>query len=133
MRQAAKNLMSTRTPLAFPRTRMSARNLEDLLYDHVFGADAPCGCLVERGAFPDGWVGHYLAILRALTEHYSGQAMLPRRVVWAVHFVSWYLPLRYDDWSGSSGKSNQHTIGELARLRTPSEIFICGSKYEAGG
>jgi hypothetical protein len=112
---------------------MSDPNLEDLLYDHVFGADTPCGWLVERGAFPDGWVDRYLDIVRALTEHYTGQAMLPRRVVWAVHFASWYLPLRYDDWGEAFGKSNQHTIGELARLRTPSEVFICGSKYDAGG
>lgn len=33
-----------------------ADDLEDSLYDHVCGAGAPCGWLVDHGMFPDGWV-----------------------------------------------------------------------------
>ena len=80
--------------------------------------------LLSDGVFPPGWVDQYLAFLKSVTDSYSGADMIPRRTAWAIHFASWYLPLRYDVWCTSSGGTNDETVGQLARLRTPSELFF---------
>ncbi|WDI44204.1 hypothetical protein [Bremerella sp. P1] len=103
---------------------MSEPPAEDLLYNHVLGTDTPNGSLVDCGQFPDGWVDRYLELLASVAAIYAGQAMLPRKVVWAVHFASWYLPIRYEVWSEGGQRSNSETLSQLARLRTPSELFI---------
>jgi hypothetical protein len=111
---------------------MPDSDVDHLLYDHVLGSGSPCSDLIERGEFPPGWVDRYLDLVGSLSDHYAGQSMLPRRAIWAVHFASWYLPLRYEVWHKSSGRTNQVTIGELGRIRTPSEVFIYGLAHEAG-
>ena len=80
--------------------------------------------LVSDGVFPTGWVDRYLALLKSVTELYAGADMIPRQTAWTIHFASWYLPLRYDVWCTASGRTNDNTIGQLARLRTPSELFF---------
>lgn len=106
--------------------------VEDSLYEHVLGTGSPSEMLISQGMFPEGWVTTYLELVAKLTEHYAGQSMLPRRIVWAIHFASWYLPLRYDIWCQTTGHSNKDTEGQLSRLRAPSEIFIYGANHEAG-
>jgi hypothetical protein len=73
---------------------------------------------------PDGWVDRYLSLLDVVSDFYAGSDLIPRRVAWAVHFASWYLPIRYEVWCNSSGDTNPETVGQLARLRTPSEFFF---------
>ncbi len=111
---------------------MTNTALEDSLYDHVLGTGSPCETLISQGKFPEGWVTTYLELVAKLTAQYAGQSMLPRRIVWAVHFASWYLPLRYDVWCKTNGDSNKDTVGQLSRLRAPSEIFKYGANHEAG-
>ncbi|EMI24642.1 hypothetical protein RESH_04751 [Rhodopirellula europaea SH398] len=90
----------------------------------MLGDGSPCGMLVSDGVFPPGWVDRYLALLKSVTDKYLGADMIPRRIAWAIHFASWYLPLRYDVWCSSSGGTNDETVGQLARVRTPSELFF---------
>lgn len=103
---------------------MSDRSVEELLHEHVLGAHSPCESLLASGVFPEGWVDRYLDLLASVATIYSGQAMLPRKSVWTVQFASWYLPLRYEAWCAQGQRSNSETIGQLARLRIPSELFI---------
>ena len=90
----------------------------------MLGDGSPCGVLLSDGAFPHGWVDRYLALLDSVSGSYAGADMIPRRLAWAIHFASWYLPLRYDVWCKSSGRTNDETVVQLARLRTPSELFF---------
>jgi len=90
----------------------------------VLGDGSPCGALLSDGTFPHGWVDRYLALLESVSATYTGEDMIPRRLAWAIHFASWYLPLRYDVWCKSSGGANDETVSELARIRAPSELFF---------
>lgn len=97
---------------------------EDLLHEHVLGKGSPCRSLVDDGVFPNGWVDRYLELLATISDSYSGSDTLPRQTIWDVHFASWYLPIRYDVWRDNSGNSNDNTVGQLGRIRTPSELFL---------
>lgn len=105
-------------------TSMSPPIAEDQLHEHVLGKGSPCGSLLNEGVLPDGWVDRYLELLATISDSYSGSDMLPRRTIWDVKFASWYLPIRFDVWRNSTGKSNSDTVRQLARIRTPSELFF---------
>lgn len=106
------------------RSIVSGESLDDLLYDHVLGSGSPCDSLLSGGLLPVGWVDRYLELLAGVNTSHAGCSTLPRRTVWAVHFASWYLPLRYDVWCNTARDSNTETVSQFARLRTPSEMFI---------
>ncbi len=103
---------------------MTDQTPEELLTVHVSGDHCPCESLLNTGAFPDGWVDRYLDLLSSLAKKYADRDMLPRQTVWDVHFASWYLPIRYNVWCSSTGNTNDETVGQLGRLRTPTELFL---------
>ena len=103
---------------------MPEQSPDDQLFRHVLGSDSPCESLLAKGVFPEDWVDRYLDLLATVSKVHSGHDTLPRRTVWAVQFASWYLPLRFEVWCRSSGDSNADTVGQLALIRTPSELFI---------
>ena len=102
----------------------SSDSIDDRLYAHVLGDGSPCGALLSDGAFPPDWVDQYLTLLDAVSNSFAGADLIPRRVAWAIHFASWYLPMRYNVWCTSTGLANNDTVRQLARLRTPSELFF---------
>lgn len=114
------DMLAARTP---NENRVSDRSPDDLLYDHVLGAGCPCESLLNTGVFPTGWVDRYLELLSTVHAAHCGRELLPRRTVWAVNFASWYLPMRFKVWC-DSGNTNPDTVSQLARIRTPSELFI---------
>src|SRR5262245_28423713 len=91
-RSRASAIMFVGAP-PMPSDRKPSLTLEESICDHVFGSGSPCESLLNRGVFPEGWVDTYLEFLGGLSDRYRTETMLPRRVVWAVHFASWYLPL----------------------------------------
>jgi hypothetical protein len=93
--------------------------------DHVLGRESRVQqSLLEKGEFPQGWVETYLQLLKEAAVAWHNQTCLPRELVAAVHFASWYLDLRYKTWCKFSGGRNTNTECELARIRTPSETFL---------
>src|SRR5688572_14172459 len=97
--------------------------VETRLAAHVFGDGSPCRAILERGKFPNGWTDEYLRLLRIASDEWRDKALWPQNLVSAVHFASWYLPLRYEVWSKSEGRRDDNTEKKLASLRSPSEIF----------
>ena len=99
------------------------------LQAHVFGAADPTGYLVETGTLPEGWAAKYRDLVEIARSEWGNEPMWPREIVAAIHFASFYLPLRYDVWRGDAGTRNEHTERELSGLRTPSEIFLLAWQY----
>jgi hypothetical protein len=93
--------------------------------DHVLGRESPVQqSLLEKGEFPAGWVETYLALLKEAEKTWHNQTHLPRELVAAVHFASWYLEIRYTAWCRGAKRRNPATEGQFAGIRTPSETFL---------
>ena len=103
---------------------MDGRSISSMIADHVFGAGAPCGSLLDKGEFPTGWAIEYLRLLSIAQEEWAKEPAWPKELVASVHFASWYLNLRYEVWRSNTGRQNPQTEKDLASLRSPSEIFL---------
>lgn len=104
---------------------ISPDSIESRLYEHVLGDGSPNPALLSTGVLTDEWTDAYLGFLEEAVRKFEGQDHLPRKVVAAVHFASWYLPIRYEAWRGfKRGPRNQQTERNLGRLRTPSEFLL---------
>ena len=101
-----------------------ADSIESRLYEHVLGSGSPQQALLNTGVLADDWTDTYLLLLHETVRLYDGQETLPREVVAAVHFASWYLNLRYDVWKGRPGRRNEQTERNLAKIRRPSEWLL---------
>jgi hypothetical protein len=102
------------------------------LREHVLGENGPTQSLLDEGRLPVGWAEEYLKLLRIATERWQHQPLWPRELVAAIHFASWYLPLRYDVWRALHNRSrNETTERELASLRSPSELFLMHGALDA--
>ncbi len=100
-------------------------SIESLLYEHVLGNGSPHPTLLSTGVLSDGWTDTYLQLLKEVVEGYEGRDSLPRDVVAAVHFASFYLNIRYDAWREiKGGQRNVQTERNLGRLRIPSEFLL---------
>lgn len=109
----------------------SPNSIESRLYDHVLGASTPHPMLVNTSVLTDDWTEMYLLLLTEAVQKFEGQDSLPREVVAAVHFASWYLNIRYDLWRGfNNGQRNEKTERNLGRLRTPSEFLLLSGGVE---
>jgi hypothetical protein len=101
------------------------KSVEIRMRDHVLSHESPVQkSLLEKGEFPPGWVETYLELLKEAALAWRNQTCLPRELVAAVHFASWYLDLRYKTWCKFSASRNINTESQLARIRTPSETFL---------
>ncbi len=106
-------------------------SIESRLYEHVLGSGTPHPVLLSDGVLSDDWTETYLRLLKEAVQKFEGQDSLPRDVVAAVHFASWYLPIRYDAWkSFERGPRNAQTERNLGRLRTPSEFLLLSGHAE---
>jgi hypothetical protein len=86
------------------------KSVELRMRDHVLGRESGVQqSLLEKGEFPTGWVETYLALLKEAAVAWHNQTCLPRELVAAVHFASWYLDLRYKTWCKFSGGRNTNT------------------------
>jgi hypothetical protein len=107
------------------------KSIELQLYEHVFGEREPTVALLNTGMLSDEWTDTYLRLLKETAQTFEGQPSLPREIVAAVHFASWYLNIRYDAWRGfNNGERNQKTEHNLGRLRTPSELLLLSAYAE---
>lgn len=103
----------------------STDSIESRIYEHVLGQGQPSAVLLNTGVLSNEWTDTYLQLLKEVVQKYEGQDSLPRNVVAAVHFASWYLNIRYDAWCKfNKGRQNEQTDHNLARLRTPSEFLL---------
>jgi hypothetical protein len=103
----------------------SGDSIESRIYEHVFGAAHPGTVLLNTGVLSTEWTDTYLMLLKEAVQTFEGQDSLPRKIVAAVHFASWYLNIRYKAWQDfEKGKHNHQTDANLARIRTPSEYFL---------
>ena len=101
------------------------KSVELRMRDHVFAREASVQqSLLEKGEFPPGWVETYLELLKEAEIVWRNQTCLPRELIAAVHFASWYLNIRYNAWCVFSKKLNATTERQLAQIRTPSETFL---------
>jgi len=98
--------------------------LTEKLYDHCLGSGDPTLDLVSSGIVSTKWVENYLLLLSEASSTWSEESLVPRKVVAAVHYASFYLNIRYDIWCQNSGCTNRETEKLIGSLRTPSEIFI---------
>ncbi len=95
------------------------------LYEHVFGEREPTVALLNTGVLSDEWTDTYLRLLKEASQAHEGQSYLPREIVAAVHFASWYLNIRYNAWRAFHHKRIKlKTEENLARVRTPSEQLL---------
>lgn len=101
-----------------------SQDIEDKIYDHCFGAGEVSNSLVNEGMFPENWVARYLSLLESADSIWGASNELPRKVVAAVHYASFYLEIRYSVWKSNSGTINKETELGLGQIRTPSEFFI---------
>jgi hypothetical protein len=109
----------------------SPDSIESRLYEHVLGDGSPHPALLSSGVLSDEWTETYLRLLKEAVQKCEGQDSLPRDIVAAVHFASWYLNIRYDAWRGfEKGRRNEQTERNLGRLRTPSEFLLLSSHVE---
>ena len=109
----------------------SPDSIESRIYEHVFGAAHPGVILLDTGVLSTEWTETYLELLKEAVQKCEGQDCLPREIVAAVHFASWYLNIRYDAWrTFQNGKRNDETDTNLARIRTPSECLLLSSVVE---
>jgi hypothetical protein len=109
----------------------SPDSIESRMYEHVLGGDSPHPALLSTGVLTDEWTDAYLRLLQEAVQTFEGQDSLPRDIVAAVHFASWYLPIRYEAWkSFERGPRNQQTERNLGRLRTPSEFLLLSGHVE---
>ena len=109
----------------------SPDSIESRLYEHVLGGGSPHPALLSTGVLTDDWTDAYLKLLQEAVQKFEGQDSLPRDVVAAVHFASWYLPIRYEAWkSFERGPHNKQTERNLGRLRTPSESLLLSGHVE---
>ena len=109
----------------------SPDSIESRLYEYVFGAGSPHTALLSTGVLTDEWTDAYLRLLQEAVQKFEGQDSLPRDIVAAVHFASWYLPIRYEAWNSfGRGPRNQQTERNLGRLRTPSEFLLLSGHVE---
>ena len=100
-------------------------SVELRMRNHVLGRESPVQqSLLEKGEFPTGWVEKYLELLREAHKNWYNETCLPRELVAAVHFASWYLDLRYKTWTKFSHNRNSNTEEQLAKIKTPSETFL---------
>ena len=106
-------------------------SIEARIYEHVLGSGSPHPALLDTGVLPDEWTETYLRLLKEVAQKYDGQKPLPREVVSAVHFASWYLNIRYDGWKGlHRGQRDEKTESNLGRLRAPSEFLLLSGHVE---
>jgi hypothetical protein len=109
----------------------SPDSIESRLYEHVLGEGSPHQALLSKGVLSDEWTDIYLRLLKEAVQKFEGQDSLPRDIVAAVHFASWYLNIRYDAWkSFERGPRNEQTERNLGRLRTPSEFLLLSAHAE---
>ena len=112
------------TDLRYYRVMSEAHDqLIQNLVSHVFHRDASSS-LMEGGRFPANWASTYLALLDRASNVWREQPAWPREVVGAIHFASFYLPVRYDAWKGLSGAENVATEKTLRHIRLRSEWFL---------
>ncbi len=101
------------------------------MYEHVLGEGHPGMTLLNTGKLSGEWTDTYLELLKQAVQKCEGRDTLPREIVAAVHFASWYLNIRYDAWrSFEKGKRNEQTETNLARIRTPSEFLLLSPASE---
>ena len=106
-------------------------SIESRLYEHVLGAGEPSSKLLNTGVLTTEWTNTYLQLLDEAVQKCAGRQCLPRDVVTAVHFASWYLNIRYDAWRHfNNGRRIELTERELARLRPPSEHLLLSAMVE---
>ena len=106
-------------------------SIESRIYEHVLGEGHPGLTLLETGVLSTEWTDTYLQLLKESVQKCEGQDSLPREIVTAVHFASWYLNIRYNAWrSFGKPKRNEQTETNLARIRTPSECLLLSSVSE---
>jgi hypothetical protein len=106
-------------------------SIESRIYEHVLGGGQSHMSLLSTGVLSDEWTNAYLELLEEAVKKCEGQPSLPRDIVAAVHFASWYLNIRYDAWrSLKDGRRNEQTERNLARLRTPSEFLLLSSHVD---
>ncbi len=94
------------------------------MFQHVTGSDTPRRTLIETGAFSDGWVKTYFELLEEAKVKWRDEKLWPRDLVAAVHVASLYFRLDYQVWCQHSGHRNEQTDGDLAAIRTRSELFL---------
>jgi hypothetical protein len=105
-------------------------SVQSQLYQHVFGTESPHSSVLDNGVLSDEWTTTYLQLLKDVNQRFGGQDSLPRDIIAAVHFASWYLNIRYDSWKHFNvGMRNEKTEHNLARLRTPSEMLLLSGYY----
>jgi len=101
------------------------------LYEHVLGKGQPSKVILNTGILSTEWTDTYLQLLKESVQKCEGQDSLPRDIVAAVHFASWYLNIRYDAWPAfEKGRRNEQTERNLGRLRTPSEYLLLSAHVE---
>ena len=102
-----------------------ATTIESSIYEHVLGSASPVQCLLDTGVLPESWVSDYLALVTRAEEQWSQSPVLPRQLVAALHFASWYLELRYRAWATlNANAQNPHTEARLIRVRRASEPLL---------
>jgi hypothetical protein len=111
----------------------SLDTIESRLYEHVLGEGQQHNVLLNTGVLTTEWTDTYLQLLKEAVEKCQGRDFLPRDIVAAVHFASWYLNIRYDAWRAfENGRRNEATEHNLGRLRTPSEYLLLSAHVERG-
>src|SRR5689334_13573309 len=101
------------------------------LYEHVLGEGQHSNVLLNTGVLSTEWTDTYLRLLKEAAQKFERQVSLPRDIVAAVHFASWYLNIRYDAWRAfEKGRRNEQTEHNLGRLRTPSEYLLLSAFVE---
>jgi hypothetical protein len=110
--------------------------IESLLYDHCLGSGDPSGHLLSTGQFPPGWVRRFDELLEAAKSRWSGEPMLPRALVAALFYASFFPEYRYLCGRKLSGReADDQTEREMAHLRSVSSLFLIqGTRsHPAGG
>src|SRR5262249_24468647 len=109
---------------ACQRGAVMAESVERRLYDLCVGVDCPTQHLLDHGAFPPGWVHRFDELLAEANARWGSEHLVPKPLVAALFFASFFPEYRYDTARIVSGRRNEHTERDIAHLRSASSKFM---------
>ena len=97
------------------------------LLDSLAYGDRACDQqILEQGEVPDDWMRDFESAMDLVETETKGKQTWSRKLAAAIHFISLYLPVRYEAWKNLTKQSSPGMSPRLAKIRTRCELFLVG-------